>query len=315
MQYNNIDLTAYKTQNAYTIFNYTEDEIINYYNEIGLFMSDVCKHCGSPMTKRNELNRHYTSERFYCKICHLIVTRRSGTIFEGMKIPFKAFNLILYYFAEGFTTREIFRLLQPLIGGISHNTIKKYTKSFRFMVHIYVQSIISDAILPGPVEIDEACCYKLRRGNHGRLARTIYWIFGLKCRTTKKVIIYPVLYRNRVTIIPIIQKHVKPGTIIYSDMFSCYFNNRRNPPQSYLANFGYIHYGVNHSIEFVSSIDASIHTNTIERVWRGLKGKLRDYKPKKYINEYISEYILESWIQIHDRYFFLIHLLHYFHQE
>lgn len=135
----------------------------------------------------------------------------------------------------------------------------------------------------------------------------------MKCRTTKKVVIYPILFRNRNTIIPIIKNHVALGATIYSDMYSCYFNNRKNPPESFLQQFGYTHSGVNHSIEFVSSIDASVHTNTIERVWRGLKSKLRDYKPRKFMHEYISHYIMESCIPRDDRYFFLLYLMHKFH--
>jgi hypothetical protein len=62
------------------------------------------------------------------------------------------------------------------------------------MIHLYVQEKLSKLILPGPVEIDEACIYKLRRGDHGRLARIVYWVFSLKCRTTKQVIIYPACF-------------------------------------------------------------------------------------------------------------------------
>jgi len=307
------NLRFFKLETLKDIFHFNEEQVIAYYDKIHLFFDEICKSCNFQMTKKKDLSKTFSNQNFICSTCGQVSTKRSGTIFENMKIPFRTFNLIVYYFSNRFTTQEIFRLLTPLIEKISLNTIKKYVKSLRLLIHIYVQQILSNTILPGPVEIDEACCYKLRRGNCGRLAKTVYWIFGLKCRTTKKVIIYPILYRNRATIIPIIRKHVSPGAIIYSDMFSCYFNNRHSPPESHLKNFGFTHYGVNHSIEFVSSIDASIHTNTIERVWRGLKGKLRDEKPRKYIHEFISEYIMEGWIAPEDRYFFIMSLLQRFH--
>jgi len=165
-------------------------------------------------------------------------------------------------------------------------------------------------MLDGPVEIDESCIYKMKRGNHGRLAKIIYWVFGLKCRTSGKVIIYPVLYRTRRVLIPIIQKHVRIGATIYSDRFSSYFNNRRSPPASHLSPLGYLHIGINHSIHFVSNIDNSIHTNTIERVWKALKQKFRNFKPRKQIQEHISSFIFESWVPSQERYYFMLYLLH-----
>jgi len=310
-----MNLFPFKLDNVMNIFCYTEEQTVEYYNNAKLFFNEICPICEVKMNYRSDCTKSFTTRTFQCPICNQILSKRSGTIFEGMKIHFKTFNLIVYYFADGFTIQQIYRLLKPLGASISLNTVRKYTKTIRLLIHLYIQESLSNLILPGPVEIDEACCYKIRRGDHGRLAKTIYWVFGLKCRTTKQVIIYPVLYRNRKTIIPIIRKHILPGTIIYSDMFSCYFNNRVSPPESYLQQFGYIHYGINHSIEFVSKIDASIHTNTIERVWRGLKGKLREYKPRKYIDEYISQYIMESLVPKYDRYFFIIALLHKFQNE
>ena len=42
------------------------------------------------------------------------------------------------------------------------------------MIHIFVQSTLSNLSLPGPVEIDEACLYRVRKGRLGRIAKTIY---------------------------------------------------------------------------------------------------------------------------------------------
>lgn len=103
-----------------------------------------------------------------------------------------------------------------------------------------------------PVEIDEACLYRIRKGRNGRIAQIIYSIFGLRCRTKKQLVIYPVLYRTRDAILPLIRKHVNPGATIYSDRFSVYFNNRTFPPTSDLTPYGYRHLGMNFSVRFVS---------------------------------------------------------------
>lgn len=310
----NIDLTLFKTLDTVTIFHLKEEEMICYYEKINLFFNGICLECGTSMSKWNDISKDFTKQKFHCKECELKLNKRFGTIFENMRINFVTFNHILHYYTEGFTSLDIYSLIRPLtIKQISLTTIRKYTKLFRKIGHIHLQEYLSDTILPGPVEIDEACIYKIKRGKHGRMAHIIFWVFGMKCRTTKKTIIYPIAGRSREQIIPLIQKHIPSGTVIYSDRFSCYWNNRANPPQSYLETLGYIHFGVNHSKEFVSSVNSTIHTNTIERVWKALKLKFRNYKPRKYIQEFISEFMIDCIIPREDRYYFYLFLLNKYH--
>jgi len=164
-------------------------------------------------------------------------------------------------------------------------------------------------MLPGPVEVDEACLYRARKSNQGRLTKTIYWIFGIKCRATGRTVVYPVPYRTKNDLIPIIRKHVVSGATIYSDRFSAYFNNRVKPPASHLSVYGFRHFGINHSKHFVSEISNQIHTNTIERTWRSLKEKLKYNKPRIEINKFISEFMFETWIPVLERYDFMINLI------
>ena len=51
--------------------------------------------------------------------------------------------------------------------------------------------------------------------------------------------------------------------------------------------------GVNHSVHFVHYLDNSVHTNTIERMWRTLKQKIRHHQTKKMVSmsKFICEYI------------------------
>ena len=291
------------------IFSYDEGSLIKYYESLDLFFNGTCINCTIKMSQYTDGSKAYTEQKFYCLNCRFVGNMRYNTLFFNMKLSFKAFNALLYYFSQSF--KEIECILRPFENlSVSYCTIREYTKLFREICHLYVQNILQDIQLPGPVEVDEACIYKLKKGRKGRLAKIIYWVFGLKCRTTGKVIIYPVLYRRRAIFISIIRKHVKPGSLILSDRFSAYWNNRTTPPTSYLVPYGYIHLGINHSIHFVSSINNQIHTNTIERVWRALKGKFRNYKPKKQIHQIISQFILESWISKEDRYYFMLYLLY-----
>ena len=73
--------------------------------------------------------------------------------------------------------------------------------------------------------------------------------------------------RRAVTLLPIIQAHVQPGTVIHSDCWAAYNN------VASLPNVG-SHGTVNHSIEFVNSV-TGVHTQNIESYWNRIKIKLK----------------------------------------
>ena len=92
-------------------------------------------------------------------------------------------------------------------------------------------------------------------------------VFGGIERERKKNIVLltngqKVLQRKKETLIPIIKKYIKPGSVIYSDKWGAY---------STLSNHGYTHYQINHSANFVDPQDCSIHTQNIESLWRCFK--------------------------------------------
>ena len=58
--------------------------------------------------------------------------------------------------------------------------------------------------------------------------------------------------------IPLILKHVHPGTIIHTDCWKAY---------SKLVEHGYVHGTVNHSENFVDP-ESGAHTQSIESNWR-----------------------------------------------
>ena len=132
------------------------------------------------------------------------------------------------------------------------------------------------------VEIDETKFGK-RKYNRGRMVEGS-WIFGMIDITSKDECAYRLEIcednkRNESTLMSYIQKHVRPGTTIYSDCWKAYDN---------LEEYGYKHYTVNHSIEYVTS--EGVHTNNIESSWRPLKmalyGTLKDN-----LGEHLCEFL------------------------
>jgi len=77
----------------------------------------------------------------------------------------------------------------------------------------------------------------------------------------------PVPNRKESTLIPIIKRWIKPGTIIHSDCWKAY---------SKLSALGYTHVTVNHSKEFVNKESAAC-TNSIESDWRHAKLQMPSY--------------------------------------
>jgi hypothetical protein len=73
-----------------------------------------------------------------------------------------------------------------------------------------------------------------------------------------------VAYRSEEVLLNIIQRNVKPGTIIVSDCWKAYTN---------LQQYGYIHYTVNHSKNFVNPLTGAC-TNRIEGSWHLFRSSL-----------------------------------------
>ena len=80
--------------------------------------------------------------------------------------------------------------------------------------------------------------------------------------------------RDCETLIPLIQRYIKPGSIIYSDSWRPYWSIEGLPEN-------YTHLMVNHSVEYVNSENGCC-TNAIEGTWNGVKRNIpvRNYNSK-----------------------------------
>ena len=73
--------------------------------------------------------------------------------------------------------------------------------------------------------------------------------------------------RDAATLLPIIQAHVQPGTVIWSDSWAAYNGVAQLPG---IQN----HSTVNHSMEFTTP--TGVHTNHIESYWNRSSNKCED---------------------------------------
>jgi hypothetical protein len=96
--------------------------------------------------------------------------------------------------------------------------------------------------------------------------------------------------RSAITLIDLIVKHIRPGSIIHSDCWAAY----GQIPNLITDDPAYTLKQVNHSQEFVTT--DGVHTNTIEGTWWALKRHI----PKKCDNINIDEVLLEHvWRRKH----------------
>ena len=108
------------------------------------------------------------------------------------------------------------------------------------------------------IELDESKFGK-RKYNRGKRVDGS-WLFGMiELGTVEnptpegnfRLEICPSNKRDEATLIPLIQKHIAPGTTIYTDGWGAYCN---------LEKYGYKHMTVNHSLNFKNP-DTGVHTN------------------------------------------------------
>ena len=91
----------------------------------------------------------------------------------------------------------------------------------------YYLKQLDSIVFENSVEIDESYLFKPKPSlaPHRGYANAL-WVFRIYQRDTKKFIIFPVTSRRQENLLHIIFKFIKPGTLIYSDSFTVYVNNR-----------------------------------------------------------------------------------------
>ena len=103
--------------------------------------------------------------------------------------------------------------------------------------------------------------------DRGRSTTTEQWVFGLVDTSHEPALGYMELVHKRdaATLLPIIQAHVEPNTIIHSDEWAAYRRVQQLPNV-------HCHQVVNHSLHFVDPT-TGIHTQHVESYWNRVNSK------------------------------------------
>lgn len=264
----------------------TEDAAIAWMREKGLLMRTAqCPICSSMM--QEEYTNGADDKIWSCRRTingrrHQIRTSiRSGSLFAGSNISIRATLLLLYEWSR----------LTPIDEtayqcGVGKRAALLWFSKFRDLVEFDLASR-DESILGGNneiIELDE-CQIGRRKQHSGRVPKPI-WVFGGVVRGSggKECFIEIVRNRKKDTLYPIIQRKINQESKIITDGAAVYRD---------LGEIGFSHSWVNHTENFVSPQDPSVHTQSIESLWKSLRkflNKRTSYNRKKlsgYINEFI----------------------------
>lgn len=171
---------------------------------------------------------------------------------------------LIEQFVAGTTARATAELV-----GIQPNTAIRFILRLRQLI----ASKQSNYELSGEVEADKSYFGGIRKGKRGRGAGGKVPVFGLLKRGGK---VYTAIVPDAKTktLMPIIQKKVKPDSIVYTDSFRCY---------NALDVSDFHHMRVNHSKLFA---DKQNHINGIENFWNQAKRHMRKFNGIKKENFY-----------------------------
>ena len=203
---------------------------------------------------------HHEGSTFITKDVKLSIRHMSWLV--DTKVPLTCILELIYLWSQDFSINATVHEMK-----VSRKTVIEW---FIFFREACMTTLIdNNEQIGGPgieVEIDESKFGKRKYYRGHRVEGQ--WIFGGREKYDKsKVFMIPVVDRKKSTLVPLIQKWIKPGTIIHSDCWKSY---------DCLKKMGYTHVTVNHSKEFINP-DSAACTNGIESDWRHAKVSMPRY--------------------------------------
>jgi len=179
---------------------------------------------------------------------------------------------LMEHFVSGSTARCASELV-----GVNRKTGALYYHRLRIIISNELELEAAD-FLSGEIEVDESYFGGHRKGKRGRGAAGKVPVFGLLKRGGK---VYTKIIPDAKssTLMPIIQKKVKPDSIVYTDCWRGY---------NVLDVSEFKHYRINHSKLFAHKHN---HINGIENFWNQAKRHMRKFNgvPKDHFYYFLKE--------------------------
>ena len=246
----------------------------------------LCNACQTPMnwTKYNRYRDLFAwkCQNKECIKFKLTKSVRCGSFFENSRISLQSWIHAIYLWCQRISVKTASQML-----NLSEKTVVDMYSFFRQVCSKYfeahpIQLGGADTV----VQIDESMfCHKPKH-HRGRATKTEVWVFGLVDTSTTPGVGYMeiVSKRDSQTLLPIIQKVVRPGTTLHSDQWKAYLNISRD--------LGFRHQTVNHQENFVDPI-TGVHTQSIESYWNRQKNFIKSMRGvrRPLLKSYLDEFM------------------------
>ena len=223
---------------------------------------------------------------------------RKFSFFEGSAYNIRDLMIFLKQYLEGSSLHQC-----ALATGMDYrHTAVEWAGYIRELFCQYVFDKYNMTMFEGDVEIDESLFGRKIKYNKGEPKGHRIWIFGIIERSSNTLIIYPVDKRDAATLVPIIQRHVYPGSRIFSDSWGAYLG---------LNDLGYQHYTVVHKTNFkqrYQCVDTGeivdCHTNQIEGAWKHCKDHFRKINGTntKLFEQHLCEIVWRNHVSRENKY-------------
>jgi transposase-like protein len=246
----------------------------------------VCPHCGVIGAHYQLKGKTTRVGLWKCKDCRKPFTVKIGTIFEDSHIPMRLWLQAIFLISsskKGISSNQL------------HRTLGVTLKSAWFLSHRIREAMRSGGLSAfgsngGDVEVDETFIghdknKKPKGVKKGRGYEHKNKVLSLVDRSTGRAISMVVDDLKAKTIIPLLKENIAREARILTDEAGQY---------RYLLMHFLDHGFVSHSVgEYVSRIDKTIHTNTIEGFFsifkRGMKG-VYQHCGHHHLNRYLAEF-------------------------
>ena len=233
------------------------EKVVDFFIKNDLIYKDFkCEKCNYSTSLTLKKNNY----KFRCcrSDCRSEKSAFYGTILFNAKVNYTKIMLCAYLWLNNLSLTKIYEN-----SGLNHITGAAYISLFKEIILSSLEQ--EDTQIGGNgivVEIDETKLSKNTTNNED------IWIFcGVERTQEKKIFLVHINDRKSTTLSDEITKHIKIGSIIYSDMWKGYCK---------LEDLGFHYLKVNHSKHFKDPKSGAC-TNTIEGIWSGIKRTLPSY--------------------------------------